>query len=47
VRIQTTLFYLRFPLRELKAELSRRHPRGRMEDTLREKKRKEKNDEIF
>jgi len=37
-RIQTTLYYLRFPMRELKAELSRKHPRGRMESTLQKKK---------
>jgi integrase/recombinase XerD len=38
VKIQTTLCYLRFPLRELEAELSRKHPRGRMEAFLRKKK---------
>jgi integrase/recombinase XerD len=38
VKIQTTLYYLQFPLRELKAELSRKHPRGRMESGLRNKK---------
>jgi len=38
VRIQTTLYYLRFPLRELKAELSCKHPRGGMEAMLRKKK---------
>ncbi len=40
VRIQTTLYYLRFPLRELKTELSCKHPRGGMEATLRKKKGK-------
>jgi len=38
VKIQTTLYYLRFPLRELKVELTRRHPRGRMEATLQKRK---------
>jgi integrase/recombinase XerD len=37
-KIQTTLYYLRFPLRELKAELSHNHPRGRMEPILQKRK---------
>jgi site-specific recombinase XerD len=36
--IQTTLVYLRFPLRDLEAELSSKHPRRRMETILKKKK---------
>ena len=36
--IQTTLYYLRFPLRDLEAELSSKHPRRRMETILQRKK---------
>ena len=38
VKIQTTLYYLRFPLQELKAELNRKHPRGRMASACQNKK---------
>ena len=37
-RIQTTLYYLRFPLRDLKAELSSKHPRRCMEAALQQTK---------
>jgi len=37
-RIQTTLVYLRFPLRDLAAELSSKHPRRHLETILQKKK---------